>query len=114
MITNEERRNIAAKLRKEAERHFVGFDPLKLMECIGIDIDNEPFFDGWHRYPELITFETWNRLADLIEPERICKQVLTECNDGLIPPFTAHCSECGDKWGYTPNYCPNCGARVQS
>lgn len=35
-------------------------------------------------------------LADLIEPEeRMCQQVLTECNDGLIPPITAHCSECG-------------------
>lgn len=44
--------------------------------------------------------------------ERTCKQVLTECNDGLMPPFTAHCSECGAQWGYTPNYCPSCGAKV--
>lgn len=44
--------------------------------------------------------------------EHTCKQVLTECNDGLMPPFTAHCSECGTQWGYTPNYCPNCGAKV--
>lgn len=42
-----------------------------------------------------------------------CKQVLTDCHDGLMPPFTAHCSACGDEWGFTPNYCPNCGRRVK-
>lgn len=46
------------------------------------------------------------------ERGRTCKQVLTDCDDGLMPPFTAHCSACGDEWGFTPNYCPNCGARV--
>ena len=44
--------------------------------------------------------------------ERTCQQVITECFDKRMPPFTAHCSECGDQWGYTPNYCPNCGAKV--
>ena len=51
--------------------------------------------------------KAWNTRA-----ERTCKQVITEYNDGLMPPFTAHCSECGDAWGYTPNYCPDCGAKV--
>lgn len=41
-----------------------------------------------------------------------CKQVLSDCDDGLMPPFTAHCSECGAEWGFTPKYCHNCGARV--
>ena len=45
-------------------------------------------------------------------PERTCQQVIAECNDGLMPPFIAYCSECGTQWEYTPNYCPNCGARV--
>lgn len=49
---------------------------------------------------------------DVYVKERTCKQVLTDCNDGLMPPFTAHCSACGDEWGFTPNYCPNCGAKV--
>lgn len=44
--------------------------------------------------------------------DRTCQQVLTECNDGLMPPFTASCSECGANWGYTPKYCPECGAKV--
>lgn len=41
-----------------------------------------------------------------------CEQVLSDCNDGLMPPFTAHCSACGAEWGFTPRYCHNCGARV--
>lgn len=60
-----------------------------------------------HGYRRKKTIEAWNTRA-----ERTCKQVLTECNDGLMPPFTAHCSRCGAQWGYTPNYCPDCGARV--
>lgn len=44
--------------------------------------------------------------------ERTCKQVLSDCDDGLMPPFTAHCSACGDEWGFTPKYCPNCGRKV--
>lgn len=51
--------------------------------------------------------EAWNTRT-----ERTCKQVFIECNDGLMPPFTAHCSECGAGWGYTPDYCPGCGAKV--
>lgn len=42
----------------------------------------------------------------------MCEQVLTDCDDGLIPPFTAHCSACGAEWGFTPKYCHNCGAMV--
>ena len=45
-----------------------------------------------------------------------CEQVITECDDGLMSPLTAYCSECGAEWGctpnYCPNYCPNCGAKV--
>ena len=41
-----------------------------------------------------------------------CEQVLTDCDDGLMPPFTAHCSRCGVEWGFTPKHCHNCGARV--
>ena len=41
-----------------------------------------------------------------------CEQVLTDCDDGLMPPFTAHCGACGAEWGFTPKYCYNCGAKV--
>lgn len=45
-------------------------------------------------------------------PERTCHSVVVECNDGLLPPFRVFCSECEDEWGFTPVYCPNCGAKV--
>ena len=44
-------------------------------------------------------------------PERTCHSVVVECNDGLQPPFRVFCSECEDEWGFTPVYCPNCGAK---
>ncbi len=42
-----------------------------------------------------------------------CEQVFVDCDDGLLPPFTAHCSKCGIKWGFTPKFCPECGAKVK-
>lgn len=44
-------------------------------------------------------------------PERTCHSVVVEYNDGLQPPFRVFCSECEDEWGFTPVYCPNCGAK---
>lgn len=41
-----------------------------------------------------------------------CEQVIIDCDDGLMPPFTAHCSKCGAEWGFTPKFCPECGAKV--
>lgn len=41
-----------------------------------------------------------------------CEQVLIDCDDGLMPPFKAYCSACGIKWGFTPKFCPECGAKV--
>lgn len=46
------------------------------------------------------------------KPDGECEQVLTDCDDGLMPPFTAHCSACGAEWGFTPKHCPECGALV--
>lgn len=74
--------------------------------------------------PELLPFRIQEVLDAPNEPHRIggvvyvpegggeCEQVLTDCNDGLMPPFTAHCSACGAEWGFTPKHCPECGARV--
>ena len=109
MPSNDERRKVAARLREEAERHCEGFDSLTLMGVLRIDLEAEPFFDGFRRYHDLATFETWNRLADLIEPEpeRTCR--LNEF-EGIYG-----CSECGQiAHVFTrPNFCPNCGARVR-
>lgn len=129
MISDSERREIAARLR------FTDHN-LTWIEgcfCIAEDVGAAP---TGNEHDDVLDFA--HALADLIDPptgwpvsdhdsycpecggafrkedatERTCKQVLTECNDGLMPPFTAHCSECGTQWGYTPNYCPNCGAKV--
>ena len=57
----------------------------------------------------------WQAIADELNATLgggECEQVLTDCDDGLMPPFTAHCSRCGVEWGFTPKYCHNCGARV--
>ena len=60
---------------------------------------------------------SWRAIADELNAELgsgTCEQVLTDCDDGLMPPFTAHCSICGAEWGFTPNFCPNCGRKVVS
>ena len=103
MPSNEERREVAARLREEAERHCDGFDPLALMDTLGIDLEAEPFCDGFRRYFDLATFETWNRLADLIEPEERTCTFNTE--DG-------GCSNCGERALSHDCFCPNCGAKV--
>ena len=75
-------------------------------------------------YAELSEWESTgsnNLFIQNVDPEQAiaatlgsgtCEQVLTDCDDGLIPPFTAHCSTCGAEWGFTPKYCHNCGAKV--
>ena len=106
VISNDERREVAERLRElDTHRLYDAADEVDALEtaigcCIGQDWQDQ----DW-----------WERLADLIEPEpeRTCQQVMTEHNDGLMPPFTAHCSECDAQWGYTPNYCPNCGAKIK-
>lgn len=69
------------------------------------ELDRAPEWDG-HTPDDAIA-----RIATLGREE--CEPVVTDCYDGLLPPFTVHCSACGDEWGFTPNYCPNCGRRVK-
>lgn len=59
--------------------------------------------------------DAWQAIADELNATLgggECEQVLTDCDDGLMPPFTAHCSKCGTEWGFTPKFCPECGAKV--
>lgn len=114
MITNKERRDIAARLRQFKSDDVSSYSEYleKLDEIIGIN--------GYG--------ETGDRLADLIEPEeRTCKphgewertSQLQECRRVLC--------DCGNELGMDtrrgfpikivdfcelPNYCPNCGAKV--
>lgn len=83
----------AEQVREAIERHSAW--------VIG---NNRCFHDG-----------AYEEIADEMNAELgsgTCEQVLTDCDDGLMPPFTAHCSACGSEWGFTPRYCHNCGAKV--
>ena len=104
MPTNDERREIAARLR-EGERDFT-----LSFECImhnAITGDRECGVDA---FCEDCCKDIQERLAYLIEPEpeRTC---------GLRSRFTGmycyECSECGHGMKPDWNYCPNCGARVK-
>ena len=104
MPTNDERREVARRLRDNA-----GQKP-------GWVIPWAAFNDAYeHEGAELL-----NRLADLIEPEeRTCHAVRLEVPfdprdfpDDLIEVYQFRCSECSvlleDDW----SFCPNCGAKV--
>ena len=117
MVTNDERRRIAAALRaydgKDANADTIG-------ETMAIIIGAGDF-EGWSWR------EVFAHLADLIEPsfdrdaERTCRD--TDCDTESIT-----CSECGEITRYTlfwvdvdggktvkghrPRFCSNCGRRV--
>ena len=102
MPTNEERREVAARLRNyENLRESFRESPI----CAFIDALWVGYLD-WEG--------VCNRLADLIEPEpeRTCKFIPFIEDDGSV--FIENCSECDaavlSRCEF--NYCPNCGAKV--
>ena len=114
METNEERREIAAKLRMLASHKAA---------------DEELVHDtlGLYRGENIEGYDTYGvmHLADLIEPEpeRTCHKelMITEDYRGTEVEYFG-CSECG-QWlsgtdcyglGDGPNYCENCGCKVDS
>lgn len=107
MPTNEDRRDVAARLRNyESLRESFRESPI----CAFLDALGVGYLD-WKG--------VCNRLADLIEPEpdRIChKELITGEHD--VEYFG--CSLCGEYLSSTdcyglgdgPNYCENCGCKV--
>lgn len=104
MPTNEERREVARKLRYIGEHGGPewGTAACCIAECIGED--NYPLWGG--------SSPLFTKLAYLIEPEpeRTCK------NESSKPGIFT-CSYCGADFYDTEisgdwNYCPNCGAKV--
>lgn len=100
MITDEERRNVAARIREVTESH---------KDDLNDDPDYSPFtafnvfcsaFNRFPRYQDLL------HLADLIDPPT-CH--LVEDEDGRTA-----CSECGCTALYLldATYCPDCGAVI--
>lgn len=112
MITDDERSEMAAKIRNEANRRKAD---------LGYDPDYSPFTAlavmsiGFHSFPR---YEDLLHLADLIEPEeRTCK--VTYEYSGKQFPHCIHVKElsCGHEFryyepSYVPNYCSECGAKV--
>ena len=99
MPTNDERREVAASLRRLAS-HKAADEELTL-DAIGL-----------YRGENIEGYDTYGvmHLADLIEPEpeRTCKFLpySEKSDDGI-------CSMCGAYMFEQDNYCPNCGARVK-
>ena len=113
MITDDERREVARKLRKlafEADEEGEFCDGGEVEFTLDLVIDA----NKWCYTPASIRY-----LADLIEPEpeRTCK--VTYEYSGEQFPHCIHVKElsCGHEFryyepSYVPNYCPCCGAKV--
>lgn len=93
MPTNDERREIAARLREVAPTYESRHNPDWSSSLCSIAGSPSEIFA---------------RLADLIEPEeRTCEKLNADSND-ILP----RCSECGSLMGHYVNYCQMCGAKV--
>lgn len=113
MISNDERREIAARLMREAcawretfpESECDFSDAAAMMQDLCV-------FVGLER--NALCSEVFQRLADLIDPPT-CKNLATHLVDELV------CSACGERVDiayldkdddYRVRYCPSCGAKV--
>lgn len=102
MPTNEERREVARKLRSEKCAWVIWVSAVRNSIGVNGETDGNDILD---------------RIADLIEPEpeRTCELKHATWDDGQCT-WGCKCSLCGDKFehesGTTWNYCPHCGAKV--
>ena len=99
-VTNDERREVAARLRNFENLRPTFKDSVLCGFLEALDVG----YLDWEG--------VCNRLADLIEPEpeRTCR-VLREMVDLDGERMTSYtCCFCQHGWGN--NYCPNCGAKV--
>lgn len=123
MPTNEERLDVARKLRCACPEQFN--DILYGIHLANVGIKACAQIVSAHKD---ITVDAASRLADLIEtePERACKpnvwcDGIEECH-GVYERWLAECGSCGAILSEAsseervmiclPNYCPNCGAKV--
>lgn len=119
--TDEERREVAAKLREMARQYGEEWGVVRCSELPA------PVDDAMHVCDidrAVYASEIFNRLADLIEPgpERTCRmEVYTDTiqafdHDEQVDLY--ECGGCGSCLAFVgeeesiPNYCPSCGAKV--
>ena len=110
MISNEERREVAAKLRNVTDEDCdMCFLEEILTDCVG---DAYVHYSGCQLDYRLLI----DGIADLIEPEpeRTCSYI--ERYDGYYNSY--QCSECQYEMDgtdfeiYEPNHCMDCGAKI--
>lgn len=110
MPTNKERRNIAQKLRNNAD----AYPDMYLILNVVLSDDGLKPNDGSTEYV-VTSIDAAKRLAELIEPksEETCCMIYHF--DDLFPVESYfECSKCNEEFPDTfeMNYCPNCGAKI--
>lgn len=116
MVTDDERREVAAKLRANAKAHpHMGL----LLNFAFADKGLNP--DGEMEY-NVTSYHAALRLADLIEPEeRTCHDVSFDSREFVCSWCGCHIDVLGIESEPTmwlggspiePSFCPNCGAKV--
>lgn len=109
MISKGERRRAVAELREASTGAYRHVDSLDVIAgAVGVEVAG--------KFSHEVENETYAALADFID-RPTCKNV-ADPYDGTY----FECSRCGDKWELTCgnpadnhlNYCPDCGAEVES
>lgn len=102
MVSNEERREVAAKLRETEPFEYGGekwYDEGKILDALDLSFDN---------VPSIYDHEKVKHLADLIDRPTT--------SIGVNKHGRAYCINCGcDDWCLADgdaHYCPKCGAEV--
>lgn len=108
MPTNDERREVAAKLRELVADWFDDgefYDRGEVEDVLGLATDD----GAWYEAAGV------RRLADLIEPEELtCRMEPTgDCSVVCSACRTEYTSRWLHEGEYVERYCPNCGARVE-
>lgn len=120
-MTDEERREVAARLRWIDAKDDPGNTALmldKIRRAIGVHMGAPSVFPP---YEWLVTYAhvTLNLLADLIDPTlETCELELTWGGQTNAHVRTYECSRCGKScdsvWGEDYEFCPYCGRRVEN
>ena len=94
MISDTERREVAARMRKYDVAEFKESAIVPFLEILGHG------YTGWRG--------VLDELADLID-RPTCRKLIPDEMEGYV-----FCSNCGAEIGEygVPNYCPSCGAKV--
>lgn len=120
-MTDEERREVAARLRWIDAKDDPGNTALmldKIRRAIGVHMNAPSVFPP---YEWLVTYAhvTLNRLTDLIDPtDETCEAELTYAERGRGTIKVFECSKCGKSWEQVWSddftFCPYCGGRIEN